>query len=156
MRVDPDTVLGLVARAAQPVLLVLALWLLAAGHNLPGGGFVGGLVAAVAVALARIADTSTPLRRWARPAVSLPLGLAVCVAVAAAPVLSGGALLDMAQVEVSLPVVGTLKTGTALVFDIGVLAVVVGLVDAVLDAFLEGETAPVVAGTEPVGEEGSA
>jgi multisubunit Na+/H+ antiporter MnhB subunit len=141
VRVDPDTVLGLVARAAQPVLLVLAVWLLAAGHNLPGGGFVGGLVAAVALALARVADTPTPLRRWLRAEVALPAGLVLVVLVALLPLTQGRALLDLTQVELALPVFGVVKTGTALVFDVGVLAIVVGLVQAVLDAFLDGETA---------------
>ena len=46
--------------------------------------------------------------------------------------MSGGEFLEAAALEVDLPLVGTLKLTTALVFDLGVYLVVVGLVIALL------------------------
>ena len=50
-----------------------------------------------------------------------------------APLLWGDPFLDQAVVEVTLPVLGKIKTGTAAAFDAGVVLIVVGLVVAVLD-----------------------
>ncbi len=44
-------ILGAVGRLLLPVSLAFSLWLLWRGHNEPGGGFVGGLVAAAGVAV---------------------------------------------------------------------------------------------------------
>jgi hypothetical protein len=60
------------------------------------------------------------------------------------PVLGGGILLDQVVVEGRLPVVGSIKTGSALVFDLGVTLIVVGLVSTVLLALRADE----LAGTE--------
>jgi hypothetical protein len=54
-------------------------------------------------------------------------------AVAIAPLLWGEPLLDQVVVSWDIPVLGTVKTGSALLFDLGVVAIVVGLVVALLD-----------------------
>jgi multicomponent Na+:H+ antiporter subunit A len=114
-----------------------SLWLLFAGHNQPGGGFVGGLVAGSAVALRYLAGGITEVRRLSRfaPWTILGAGLLVAGVTAMVPVVLGDAVLEAALVELDLPLVGSVKVTSPLVFDIGVYLVVVGLVLMVMEAF---------------------
>ncbi len=139
------------ARVLFHSILVLSLYLLFAGHNQPGGGFVGGLTAGAAVSLRYVAGGIDAVRATfrLRPWTILGAGLAIAVAVAVVPVLLGGAVLEHDDIEYDLPLLGTLKATSALPFDIGVYVVVLGLVLMAFEAFGdEPERAPV----EPLGE----
>ncbi len=131
-----DTTVRLVFDSA----LVLSVYLLFAGHNQPGGGFVGGLVAAGAFSLRYIAGGLAELERVVRvrPWSFLAIGLVLVAATAAAPVLSGHPPLDHAVLSVDLPVIGPVKTTTAAVFDTGIYFVVIGMVLMIFEA-LDGE-----------------
>src|SRR5690606_27092112 len=111
---------------------VLSLYLLLAGHNQPGGGFVGGLVAAGAFALRALADGRRGLGRVPEASTLLSVGLVLATASALVPVLFGAAPLDHRAVEVDLPLFGAVKATSALVFDTGVYLVVVGLALGIL------------------------
>ncbi len=125
-----DTVLDAVFRVA----LVFSLFLLFAGHNAPGGGFVGGLVASAALALRYVAGGVPEVRRVAPwPAeVVLGVGLVTAVATGVGGWVWGTEFLESVEVEVVVPVLGTVKATSALSFDIGVYVVVVGITLAVL------------------------
>jgi multicomponent Na+:H+ antiporter subunit A len=120
-----DTTVRLVFDAA----LVLSIYLLFAGHNQPGGGFVGGLVAAAAVALRYISGGLREVRSLvaAPPWAFLSAGLAVAAGAALAPLLLGDAPLDQRAFEWDLAVLGHVKLTTATIFDTGVYLIVVGL-----------------------------
>lgn len=124
-------------------VLVLSLYLLFAGHNQPGGGFVGGLVAGIAIALRFIAGGIDEVRAAlpARPWSLLGFGLVIASVTAVVPLAFGGALLESGKLQWDAPLLGTIKTTTALFFDIGVYLVVVGLVVMMFEAFGE-PTAP--------------
>ncbi len=115
-----------------PVQLVLSVFLLLRGHNEPGGGFIGGLVAAGAILLWGISRDFDAARRLLvlRPETWLGLGVLVAVGSGFAgpmvglPVLTG---LWAGQIP-SVPLLGGVKLGTPLYFDIGVYLVVVGVV----------------------------
>jgi hypothetical protein len=68
-------------------------------------------------------------------AVWMSVGGVIAGLVAIAPMLWGEPLLDQVVVTWDVPVLGTVKTGSALAFDLGVVAIVVGLIIAVLDGF---------------------
>ncbi len=74
-------ILRAATRALAPLLLLLALFLLWRGHNEPGGGFIGGLVAASAAALQGLAFGPAAARRMLvlPPVAVAGLGLAVAV-----------------------------------------------------------------------------
>ena len=120
-----DTTLRLVIDLA----LVLSVYLLFAGHNQPGGGFVGGLVAASAFALRYIAGgladvrSLVPLRPWT----FLSVGLLFAAGTALLPVLSDAAPLNQRAFEWDLAVLGHVKLTTATIFDTGVYLIIVGL-----------------------------
>jgi multicomponent Na+:H+ antiporter subunit A len=130
-------ILNTVTRAAFPTVCVFSVYLLFAGHNAPGGGFVGGLVAGAALVL-RYAGRGVPgvravLPEWLRFELLLGLGLLLASLTAIVPLLSGEALLTHHHYEWEVPIVGHVALGTALFFDTGVYLVVVGLVLGALE-----------------------
>jgi multicomponent Na+:H+ antiporter subunit B len=122
-------IVALAVRAVTPIALVVAAYVLFAGHNQPGGGFAAGLMLGAVIVLRTLAGISRPrgAHTW------LAAGGVIAAAVAIAPLLWGEPLLDQVVVSWDVPVLGTVKTGSALLFDLGVVAVVVGLVVALLD-----------------------
>lgn len=120
-----DTVLDGVFRAA----IVFALFLFFAGHNAPGGGFVGGLVAGAALALRYVAGGVGEVRHVAPwPAeVVLGIGLFLSVATGMGGWIVGSEFFESRIFEVELPLLGVVKASTALLFDAGVFLVVVGM-----------------------------
>ena len=135
-------------RTVFHTVLVFGVFLLFAGHNAPGGGFVGGLVAGAAFVLryveggAEEVERATPMSAMA----FMGTGLGLAVATGAASWLTGGRFLESGKLALDLPVLGTAKASTALVFDVGVYLVVVGLVVGVL-------TTLGAAGQEPESQE---
>jgi multicomponent Na+:H+ antiporter subunit A len=120
-------------------VLIGALWLLFAGHNQPGGGFVAGLLAGSAISLRYLAGGIDEVRALSRfaPWTVLGSGLLVSATTAFVPVVLGRPVLDVAYRVVDLPVVGPVSLSSALVFDVGVFLVVVGMVLMVFEAFGE-------------------
>lgn len=127
-------VLEVATRLLFPTIMVFSLFFLFAGHNNPGGGFAGGLTAGLALVLRYFAGGRYELGE-ALPVDAgrlLGVGLTLAVTMALAPLLLGYPPLTSAIVAVDLPVFGTVKLVSALVFDIGVYLIVVGLVLDVL------------------------
>lgn len=116
-------------RVASPLAFMLAAFLFFAGHNQPGGGFAAGLVLGAIVSLRMLAGLQPP----SGALTLLAAGGAVCAAVGVLPMLGGDLLLDQFVSEGTLPVLGKVKGGSALVFDLGVTMIVVGLIIAVLE-----------------------
>jgi multicomponent Na+:H+ antiporter subunit A len=130
-------ILDVVVRAEFHALLVVALYLLFVGHNSPGGGFSGGLVAGSALALRFVSLGPSAVRRTIRvaPTTVLAAGLLFSLATAIIPLLTGHQLLDHGAVDLHAPVLGDAHLTTALTFDCGVFLVVVGLIAFLLEAF---------------------
>lgn len=116
-------------RAVSPLALLAAAFLFFAGHNRPGGGFAAGLVIGAVMGLRMVAGMPFP----ARPGRFLAAGAILAGLTSLAPLLWGDTFFDQAVVDVTVPVLGKIKSGSAAVFDVGVVLIVVGLVVAVLD-----------------------
>ena len=120
-------ILDTTVRVVYPSVLVFSLYLLFAGHNQPGGGFVGGLVAAAGIALRYVAGgiddvrSATPFRPWT----ILGSGLALAAGTALTSLAAGGQLLESAKFEWDVPVLGHVAATSVLAFDAGVYMVVV-------------------------------
>ena len=131
-------------RAVTPLAVVVAAYLFFAGHNQPGGGFSAGLVLGAVLSLRTVAGLYEPVNG----SKLMAAGIMVAAAVALAPAAFGDGMLDMVVWSGDLPLLGKVKTGTAAIFDVGVVLIVVGLVDAVLDGLgtddiaIETQTAP--------------
>ena len=137
----PSMVLDVVVRAEFHVLLVASLWLLFVGHNLPGGGFVGGLVVVAAFGLRLAAGGSAELLKSlrVRSEVGLGLGLLVATGTALLGLVNNGTLLQSRELHVTLPWLGEIATSSAFFFDLGVYLVVVGSFHWLLEVFSEPE-----------------
>ena len=142
-------VLESVVRIVFPSAMVLALYLLFAGHNQPGGGFVGGLVAGAAFALRYAAGGLDEVSRAGRipGRYFVGTGLFLASVTSIAPLLVGGELLESGKIKLHPPVLGEIKISSVLAFDVGVFLVVVGLVLMIFGAF--GEPAVPEDGPDP-------
>ncbi len=132
---DPaSVVLETAVRLVFHTVLVFGVYLLFAGHNQPGGGFVGGLVAGAAFVLRFAASGRAGMREALPfdPLLPLGAGLLLAACTGAGALLLGGDFLESGKVELDLPVLGVVKATSALPFDTGVFLVVVGLVLVVL------------------------
>jgi multicomponent Na+:H+ antiporter subunit B len=122
-------ILGQASRLLFPALLVLSVIVLYRGHNLPGGGFIGGLLAATGFILIGLGDSMVRAKALLRiePVKLMALGLALSV-VSGLPSLFRGASFMTGEwlPGFSLPLLGSVHLGTPLVFDIGVYFVVIG------------------------------
>ena len=112
------------ARLLMPLLLVFSVFLLLRGHNEPGGGFVGGLVAAAAFALYAIAFGVQRARRAlrVRPVTLLGAGLLIALFSGLPAVVRGQPFLTAWWLR------GPVPLGTPAIFDVGVFLVVAGVV----------------------------
>lgn len=120
-------ILHLAARYLMPLLMVFSVFLLIRGHNEIGGGFAGGLVAAVAFILFAIANNVQEARRILRvhPRSLIASGLLVALLSGLIGWLNGNPFLTGLWLKDALPVIG--KIGTPLLFDMGVYLVVIGV-----------------------------
>ncbi|GAB3276910.1 Na+/H+ antiporter subunit A [Sinomonas notoginsengisoli] len=115
-------------------MVVFSVYLLLAGHNFPGGGFAGGLLAGLALTVRYLAGGRFELHEAASvsPGVLLGAGLGTAALAGVIPLSLGGQVFQSAILELWLPVFGAVKFVTSTIFDIGVYLVVVGLVVDVL------------------------
>src|SRR6056300_1003264 len=88
-------VLSQASRLLFPCLIVLSLIVLYRGHNLPGGGFIGGLMAAAAFILVGLGSTMQDAKDKLRidPVTLLGVGLAVTIVSGLSGMLNGDAFL---------------------------------------------------------------
>lgn len=147
----PDTPRSLRARSRRimlldtsmkvlyPSILVLALYFVFAGHNRPGGGFVGGLVVGGALALRYVSGGVSAVRSTfrLRPHLFLGVGLLLSASTAFVPLVLGGSILEHGDATFHLPIFDEVKVTSALSFDLGVDLIVIGLVLMAFEAFGE-------------------
>lgn len=115
-----------------PLLLMFSIFVLLRGHYLSGGGFVGGLIAAIAFVLHSFAHTTKETLSLFKfsPKTLIPIGLSLSLLSGLLPVISGKSFLTGLWLDEPIPVIGSV--GTALFFDIGVYLVVIGVTLTIL------------------------
>jgi multicomponent Na+:H+ antiporter subunit A len=109
--------------------IIVSVYLLFAGHNIPGGGFAGGLLAGLALVARYLAGGRYELGEAAPidPGKILGLGVVLAVGSAVGSLFFTGVPLESAYFEADVPLLGHLSFGTSSIFDIGVYLVVIGL-----------------------------
>jgi multicomponent Na+:H+ antiporter subunit A len=124
-------------RVVFVAVMVGSLYLLFAGHNQPGGGFAGGIVAGSAIALRYIAGGIRDVRRLSRsrPWTVLGAGILLAGTVAVVPLALGHSVLESASWTIEPPLLGTVKLTSTLLFDTGVYLVVIGLTLMMFESF---------------------
>lgn len=124
----PELYLRLLDRILTPILLILAFSLFMRGHNLPGGGFIAGLVAAAAIQLQILSRGDDFVRRRLGRYLQ-PLSGAGLLAAAVAALIGfiQGGFLKAVWAKIRLGAL-ELEFGTPQLFDLGVFLVVVSVV----------------------------
>lgn len=130
-------ILSTATRYLLPLLLLFSVFLLIRGHNEPGGGFVGGLVAAAAFALYAIAYGVATARQTLGldPGRLIGLGLLLAVSSGIIALVVGQPFLTGLWHPQLVPVLG--KIGTPLLFDVGVYLAVIGVVLLIIFSLME-------------------
>ena len=126
--------LEVTTRLIFPTMMVLSVYFFFSGHNAPGGGFAGGLIAGLALVLRYLAGGQYELGE-ALPVDAghlLGAGLILAAGTATVPLLFGAPPLHSVILEATVPLLGHVKLVTSLFFDLGVYLIVVGLVLDVL------------------------
>ncbi|WP_445443631.1 Na+/H+ antiporter subunit A [Clavibacter sp. km1a] len=121
--------LEVVVRLLFHSLIVVSVYLLFAGHNLPGGGFAGGLLAGMALVARYLAGGRYELGAAAPVDAGrvLGTGLVFAVGTAALPLVFGADALTSTWIDTEVPLLGHVEFVTSTFFDVGVYLVVVGL-----------------------------
>ncbi|WP_426166764.1 monovalent cation/H+ antiporter subunit A [Sandarakinorhabdus sp. DWP1-3-1] len=118
------------SRILLPLVLSVGVFIFLRGHNEPGGGFVAALVVAIAILLQYLAsgfDWSDARRRIGEH-VLIAFGVLIAMATGLGSLLFGANFLASAFGYFTLPIVGKFELATAMLFDLGVFAVVFGAV----------------------------
>ena len=132
-------ILSTAIRYTLPLMIVFSVFILLRGHNEPGGGFVGGLVASAAFALYSFTNNLSEVRRALRvePRTLIGVGLLVAVSSGALSLFRGLPFMTGWWYPDPLPVIG--KVGTPFIFDIGVYLVVIGVTLLIIFSLTEEE-----------------
>jgi multisubunit Na+/H+ antiporter MnhB subunit len=128
------TVLDEADRWLFRTLMLVSIYVMFRGHNAPGGGFAGGLIAGSAFVLRYLAGGVLRVRRSSivNPTRLIGFGLVIAGVVAALPVALDEPALSSHIWKYSVPVIGDLKVVSSSLFDLGVYFLVVGVVLTVL------------------------
>ncbi len=136
MRIRFSPLLSTGTQTMVPTLMLFSLYLLVVGHDVPGGGFAGGLIASTGLLLIFLAFGRRGLRRALpiEPQTAMGIGLILAIAAGLIGLVFGGAFLTYEFAQWTMPIIGDVKVSTLLLFDLGVYVVVIGLVTtAILD-----------------------
>lgn len=136
MKTPRSVILDEADRWLFPIVLLVSVYLTLRGHNAPGGGFIGGLVASAAFVLRYLTGrhSEDPIYEVLRPHVILGAGLLVSTTTALAPLFVGDSLLESHIWKWKVPVVGEIKIVSSTFFDLGVYILVIGVVLSILVA----------------------
>mgnify|MGYP000450397293 CR=1 FL=1 len=128
---SPDrypAILTSISMALLPLALLVSAFIFLRGHNLPGGGFIAGLVTAVALILVYMARGV----EWAQERLDFPFqpvaiaGVGIATLTGLGSWVFGYPFLTSTFAYFTLPLVGTFELASAMLFDLGVYLAVVG------------------------------
>lgn len=135
-----SVILSTASRYLLPLLLIFSFFLLLRGHNEPGGGFVGGLVAAAAYALFYIANGVEEAEKLLKsePIKLIAVGLVLALISTVPSLITGENFMTGVWLNINFPVIG--KIGTPLIFDLGVYLLVLGIAVKIIFSLAEEDS----------------
>ena len=136
-----DVMLQTVTKVVTFIILMFAVHIFFAGHYTPGGGFVGGLLTASAIVLLMLAFGIQTVKKILpiNYVVMTSVGLLVAIATASASILFDVPFFTHAYDYYNLPLFGETSLHSALLFDVGVYLVVVGVTMTIIQTIGEDE-----------------
>jgi len=142
-KTDPlrPVILITATRYLMPMLLLLSAFLLLRGHNVPGGGFIGGLLAAATFILHSFSCGVEETRRLLRvnPLILTGSGLLIAVAAGIVGLITGQPFLTGTWDILHIGTAKGIHIGTPILFDVGVYLVVTGATLTIILSLVEGE-----------------
>ncbi|CDQ39912.1 MULTISPECIES: Na(+)/H(+) antiporter subunit B [Virgibacillus] len=116
------------------ILLGFAVYLLLAGHNSPGGGFVGGLMTSGAILLMNMSYGFDVVKKVLPINFTklIPIGLAIAVGTGVGSFLFDVPFLSQTFDYFHFPIFGEIELATAMIFDVGVYLTVVGVMMTII------------------------
>lgn len=126
-------------RLMMPVLLLFSIALLLRGHNLPGGGFVGGLVGAGSIVMMTLAYGADEVRERLRIDFLrlMFFGIGVAAIAGVLGLVFGGSFMEGLWWKPFIRGIGRLEVGTPLLFDIGVYIAVFSVTSSIVMSMAE-------------------
>ncbi len=124
-----SVILQLAAKYIRALLVFFAFVALLRGHNQPGGGFIGGLLAALSIVYYSFAFDRQKIRKQLtiKPEGYIALGLLIILLSFLPSIIQGETLMKGIWISIPLYPLEELKLGTPLLFDIGVFMAVIGI-----------------------------
>jgi len=124
-----SVILQIASKYLRWILLIFAILALLRGHNQPGGGFIGGLLAGLAVVFRGFAFTVPEVKSelQSKPLMFIGLGLLFILMSFLPSIFLNYELMTGSWIKIPLPWIGELKLGSPLIFDIGVFFSVIGV-----------------------------
>lgn len=129
-----STIVQLAAKRLLPVTLILSLLVFYRGHNEPGGGFIGGLMAAAGFIFYAMAFDTAEAEKKLRvsPLMLIVAGLSFAFINTLPSLFVGDPFFTGEWISLSIPLLGKLKLGTPLFFDLGVYLTVWGVIVTII------------------------
>lgn len=124
-----SVILQIASKYLRWILLIFAILALLRGHNQPGGGFIGGLLAGLAVVFRGFAFTVPEVKSelQSKPLLFIGIGLFFILLSFLPSIIFSYELMTGSWIKIPLPLIGELKLGSPLIFDIGVFFSVIGV-----------------------------
>ena len=128
------SIMATLSRILLPFALLVAVFILLRGHNQPGGGFIAGLIAVVAIILQYLANGTHWMHQRFKYEVSplLAWGLGIATLTGVASGLFSHPFLTSTFSHVHIPLIGEIELASAMAFDLGVFLVVLGSILIIL------------------------
>ncbi|MDQ0163903.1 Na(+)/H(+) antiporter subunit B [Aeribacillus alveayuensis] len=136
-----DIILQTITKIVLFIIMIFSLFLFFSGHNAPGGGFIGGLMTSSAIVLLLIAyDVKTVKKILPVNYIKLAaVGLFIAVMTGAGSFFFGVPFLTHTFGYFHLPILGDTELATAVLFDLGVYLVVIGVTMTIIQTIGETE-----------------
>ena len=136
-----DLILQTVTKVAAFVILLFSVSIFLGGHYSPGGGFVGGLMTSAALVLLLLAfDIKTVAEVFPiYYKMMIGSGLFISALTVAGSLLFGVPLMTHVYRYIDFPILGHISLHTAVLFDLGVYLVVVGVTMTIIQTIGESE-----------------
>ncbi len=132
-------ILKLSAKYMRDLMLLFSIFILLRGHNHPGGGFIGGIMAGSGIFFYGLAyNTMKVYHQLAlKPVHFIGIGLSICLVSSLLGLGLQGNILAGTWIKINIPLIGMLKLGTPLLFDTGVYFTVTGSFLLILFSIME-------------------
>ncbi len=159
LRFNPSPLmLRMTASWVLPIALLYSLYILLRGHNLPGGGFIAGLITAIALIIQYIAlgqeRAEALIRAREGRLYEYWIGSGLCIAglTGVGALFWGRPFLTSAHFDIHVPLIGDIPFATAMLFDIGVFLTVTGSTLLLISVLGDSRHSTVIGPVPPRGD----